>query len=179
MVLECMTASGVEASNTHDVFHGKGVLICGSSKNKYDGEFQCGRRHGYGRMEFNRAGIANSNTGALKKVIGAAIASSSSQHVSAGLGIYVGTWKDGRMHGEGKYTRADGTFYEGSWRDGLTHGFGKELVMVTSEVYEGTWHAGLRHGDGTITCKGNRRKGIWEMGQRIKWMTAEVPLSKS
>ncbi|KAG7393818.1 hypothetical protein PHYBOEH_006001 [Phytophthora boehmeriae] len=168
-----------EGEYQHDVFHGKGVQTRGSSKNKYDGEFQNGRRHGYGRMEFNGATIANSDTAALKKIIGAAVASTSSQHVSRGLAFYVGTWKDGRMHGEGKYTRADGSFYEGAWRDGLAHGFGKELVMATSEVYEGTWHAGLRHGDGTITRKGNRRKGVWEMGQRIKWTTAEVPLPKN
>jgi hypothetical protein len=167
-----------EGEYQHDVFHGKGVLARGSSKSKYDGEFQNGRRHGYGRMEFAAAATASVAGGALKKIIGAAMASGSGQQ-STGLAVYAGSWKDGRMHGEGKYTRADGSFYEGSWRDGLAHGFGKELVMATGEIYEGTWHAGLRHGDGAVTRNGARRKGTWEMGQRTKWTTAEVSVQKA
>lgn len=96
-----------------------------------------------------------------------------------GLAVYVGSWKDGRMHGSGKYTRGDGSFYDGSWRDGLAHGFGKELVMATGEIYEGIWHTGLRHGDGTVTRNGNRRKGLWQMGQRTKWTVAEVSVQKA
>ncbi|KAL4088044.1 hypothetical protein PRIC1_012474 [Phytophthora ramorum] len=176
------TGDRYEGEYQHDVFHGKGVLTRGSSKSKYDGEFQNGRRHGYGRMEFAAAANTSMNSsaasGAFKKIIGAAIATGTGQPLSTGLAVYVGSWKDGRMHGEGKYTRGDGSFYEGSWRDGLAHGFGKELVMTTGEIYEGTWHAGLRHGDGTVTRNGARRKGLWEMSQRLKWTTAEVPLQK-
>ncbi|KAE9090353.1 hypothetical protein PF010_g18613 [Phytophthora fragariae] len=170
-----------EGDYQHDLFHGKGVLTRGSNKSKYDGEFQKGRRHGHGRMEFAVAMNNNgTSSGVLKKIIGAAIASGGAGHqLSTGVAVYVGSWKDGRMNGEGKYTRPDGSFYEGTWRDGLAHGFGKELIMATAEIYEGTWHAGLRHGDGTVTRNGSRRKGVWEMGQRIKWTTAEVPLSKS
>ncbi|KAL3670899.1 hypothetical protein V7S43_004084 [Phytophthora oleae] len=166
-----------EGDYQHDVFHGKGMLARGSSKNKYEGEFQNGRRHGYGRMEFAAPAITNgsasSGSGVFKKLVGAAAKAN-----GAGLAVYVGSWKDGRMHGEGKYTRGDGSFYEGSWRDGLAHGLGKELIMATGEVYEGTWYTGVRHGEGTVTRNGTRRKGTWEMGQRIKWTTAELPLHK-
>ena len=31
---------------------------------------------------------------------------------------YEGEWRDGRPHGQGTYTTADGTIYEGSWREG-------------------------------------------------------------
>ncbi|KAG2789671.1 hypothetical protein PC129_g14748 [Phytophthora cactorum] len=167
-----------EGEYQHDVFHGKGVLTRGSSTSKYDGEFQNGRRHGNGRMEFaapvNTNTNSSTNSGAFKKIIGAAMTNG----MGTGLAVYVGSWKDGRMHGAGKYTRGDGSFYEGSWRDGLAHGFGKELIMATGEIYEGTWHAGLRHGDGTVTRNGTRRKGLWEMGQRIRWTAAEIPLPK-
>ncbi|RLN80930.1 hypothetical protein BBJ28_00003410 [Nothophytophthora sp. Chile5] len=162
-----------EGEYQHDVFHGEGVLTRGSNSSKYDGEFQNGRRHGFGRMEFAAAANPNAITPSVLKTVAAAAMVSSSQ-LPAGLASYVGAWEDGRMHGEGKYTRADGSFYEGTWHNGLAHGFGTEAVVATSEMYEGTWHAGLRHGDGSVTRNRHQRKGVWETGQPIKWTTAEI-----
>ena len=39
--------------------------------------------------------------------------------------IYEGEWKDGKTHGQGKETHADGETYEGEWKDGVPHGQGK------------------------------------------------------
>jgi hypothetical protein len=97
---------------------------------------------------------------------------------SGSVSTYVGDWKDGRMHGEGRYTRADGSFYEGGWVDGLCHGTGREVDIASGEVYEGGWQSGVRHGEGSISRSGKRRRGVWEMGRRLKWTTAEVSIPK-
>ena len=38
---------------------------------------------------------------------------------------YEGGWKDGKRHGQGKFTDAYGDTYEGEWKDGKKHGQGK------------------------------------------------------
>lgn len=167
-----------EGEYQKDVFHGKGVLFRGTSGSKYDGEFQFGKKHGHGRMEFANSTVSTGKLASgsdLKAILSAAGGNSISTSPSS---AYEGGWKDGRMHGEGKYTRADGGFYDGTWLDGLCHGFGKEMVLATGELYEGHWQKGLRHGEGCVTRSGKRRKGIWETGRRVKWTTAEVPIFK-
>ena len=37
---------------------------------------------------------------------------------------YVGTWKDGKKHGQGTHTFPDGSMYVGTWKDGNKHGQG-------------------------------------------------------
>ena len=32
-------------------------------------------------------------------------------------GIYIGYWKDDKMHGMGKYTHSDGNEYTGEWKE--------------------------------------------------------------
>jgi hypothetical protein len=39
--------------------------------------------------------------------------------------VYEGAWRDGKRHGQGKYTYADGAVYEGEWCDDKRHGRGK------------------------------------------------------
>ena len=63
---------------------------------------------------------------------------------------YEGEWKDGRQHGQGKETDADGDTYEGEWKDGKTHGQGKE-THADGETYEGEWRDGVPHGQGKLT----------------------------
>jgi len=31
---------------------------------------------------------------------------------------YMGEWKDGKKHGQGKFTYTDGGWYDGSWKEG-------------------------------------------------------------
>ena len=42
------------------------------------------------------------------------------------------------MHGEGKYTSADGDVYEGELKNGMAHGEGK-MTFADGSVYEGNW----------------------------------------
>jgi len=39
---------------------------------------------------------------------------------------YLGEWKKGKFHGNGKLTWKDGSSYEGAWKEGLKHGHGIE-----------------------------------------------------
>ena len=38
--------------------------------------------------------------------------------------------------------------------------------------YEGQWHNGKQHGEGVyITAQGQRKKGEWKEGKRVRWIT--------
>ena len=58
---------------------------------------------------------------------------------------YVGEFKDGKLHGQGTFTWADGEKYVGEWKDDLQHG-------------QGTF----------IFANGTVDKGIWENGELVK-----------
>ena len=52
--------------------------------------------------------------------------------------VYEGDFVDGKIHGKGKYTYADGDVWEGDWVDGKQHGKGK-FISANGESYEGDW----------------------------------------
>ena len=60
---------------------------------------------------------------------------------------FEGEFKNGKMHGLGKYTWSDGSFYEGELKDGKRHGAGL-FVRSDGRVYEGMWKEDMRHGRG-------------------------------
>ncbi|KAJ0407485.1 hypothetical protein ATCC90586_008960 [Pythium insidiosum] len=167
-----------------DAFHGRGVWARGSGST-YDGEFKNGRRHGRGRMTFvqpsqrnDKTSNSSNNKDALATVALRRASQPPQDASQPAVAVYDGEWRDGRMHGQGRYTRPDGSFYEGTWVDGQSHGFGREVNAATGEVFEGTWRQGQRHGDGTVLRQGRKRRGVWELGQRVKWTSAEVPIAK-
>ncbi|MDC0201905.1 hypothetical protein OAJ56_01540 [Flavobacteriales bacterium] len=82
-----------------------------------------------------------------------------------GNNIYVGEWKDGKKHGQGTYTLADGSKYIGEWENGKENGQG---IMVYSDSvrYEGEWNDGEWHGKGTHTyADGSKYEGEWNDGE--------------
>lgn len=64
-------------------------------------------------------------------------------------GIYHGTVRGGRLHGQGWIQWRDGTRYEGGFVDGLMEGQGY-LQRANGDLYRGHFKAGLRHGAGTL-----------------------------
>ena len=65
--------------------------------------------------------------------------------------LYVGEMEDGKEHGKGIYTCADGSkIYEGEWKDGLEHGKGI-YTWPDGSKYEGEWKDGKEHGKGIFT----------------------------
>ncbi len=51
----------------------------------------------------------------------------------------MGEWKDGKRHGQGTYTWADGKKYIGEWKDDKKHGKGM-LTWPDGKEYVGEWH---------------------------------------
>jgi len=47
-------------------------------------------------------------------------------------------------------------------------------MWPNQKQYDGEWQEGKQHGKGKFTnSKGQSRWGIWENGQRIKWITPD------
>jgi hypothetical protein len=87
-----------------------------------------------------------------------------------GFGSYTGqTNEDGRAHGQGFYTWADGRKYEGEWKDGKQHGKGiytwPDERGYSRRKYEGEWKDGKWHGKGMMEWwSGDKYEGEWKDG---------------
>ena len=69
---------------------------------------------------------------------------------SYGTHVYKDWMRDGKMHGWGTYTWANGNRYEGDWRDDKRTGRGT-FTWADGDRYEGDWRDGKKHGRGTYT----------------------------
>ena len=69
---------------------------------------------------------------------------------------YVGEWKDGMFHGQGKYTNPNGEEYVGKWKDGEKHGQGTQ-IRSNGNKYVGEWKNGRNHGQGTFTFSSGQK----------------------
>jgi len=75
---------------------------------------------------------------------------------------FVGDWKDGQLHGKGKFSFGDGSYYEGHYQDDARHGTGV-MTEANGSVYEGEWVADARHGTGVMTeANGSVYEGEWQ-----------------
>ena len=84
-----------------------------------------------------------------------------------GKHVYEGNMRDGKHHGQGIHTWANGDRYEGEWREGKEHGYGI-YTWANGDRYEGEWHNDKHHGQGTYTwADGDRYEGEWRNGRRV------------
>ena len=51
---------------------------------------------------------------------------------------YVGSWKEGRVEGKGKFTYASGNTYEGQVKNGMANGYGV-FNHKSGQVFTGMW----------------------------------------
>ena len=65
-------------------------------------------------------------------------------------GVYEGTFRNGRQHGQGSYQLPNGYRYEGDWVKGEILGQGR-ATFPNGSVYEGQFAEGKPNGTGTIT----------------------------
>ena len=73
------------------------------------------------------------------------------------FGVYTGTFKDGKKHGQGRYEFKNGIIYEGEYVDGLKQGQGKLYNPGSSLLYEGHFDKNLPNGRGaSVNGKGRR-----------------------
>lgn len=79
---------------------------------------------------------------------------------------YEGQFLDGKKHGPGKFSYANGESYEGEWRNDKPNGEGI-YVWSKGVRYEGEWRDGIRHGKGSYKWRGgNRYEGEWQEGKK-------------
>ncbi|XP_072253374.1 alsin-like isoform X2 [Leuresthes tenuis] len=85
---------------------------------------------------------------------------------------YQGQWREGKIHGFGKYKYANGEVYEGCFCDGQRHGYGMlssgKLARTSSSVFIGHWVHDKKTGYGVhddIT-RGEKYMGQWLDDQR-------------
>ena len=78
--------------------------------------------------------------------------------------VYQGGWKDGKKHGQGKFTTLKGKVYTGNWEEGKKDGYGK-VTLNGKIVYDGYWKEGKkdRHGKKTYS-DGSVYVGNWKEG---------------
>ena len=87
----------------------RGTYRYASKGEKYDGEWKINKKHGIGRMTYEKAGEYN------------------------------GFWENGRRHGEGVFTYTNGDTYSGWWKFGEKEGTGCYTFKSTGMKLFGDW----------------------------------------
>jgi hypothetical protein len=81
--------------------------------------------------------------------------------------IYIGEFKNNKMHGQGTYFYNNGDEYKGSWKDSLSNGQGI-YTYQNGNKYKGDWKDGDWEGKGTfIWSDASMYKGTWKNGKII------------
>ena len=81
------------------------------------------------------------------------------------VGIYEGHWKNGNLHGLGKYTWSPENYYTGQWEDNKFHGMGL-YVWTKGHYYIGIWKHNKRHGLGEYVVHGESRFRYWDTDRK-------------
>nr|XP_020470120.1 alsin-like [Monopterus albus] len=85
---------------------------------------------------------------------------------------YQGLWRDGKIHGFGKYKYASGEVYEGCFCDGQRYGYGMlssgKLAKASYSVFIGQWIQDRKTGYGVYDdiTRGEKYMGLWLDDQR-------------
>jgi len=84
-------------------------------------------------------------------------------------GKFTGGWEQGKRHGYGKQSWADGRTYDGFWEVNKRHGKGN-YVKPNGEVYDGEWQRHKRHGQGSQSyASGSTYAGEWAEDVKCGW----------
>ncbi|KAF7216143.1 alsin isoform X1 [Nothobranchius furzeri] len=137
---------------------------------QYTGSWHAGRVHGRGTMKWpdGRTYKGNFKNG-LEDGYGECLIPNKGQDKPD---TYQGQWREGKIHGFGKYKYASGEVYEGCFCDGQRHGYGMQssgkLARTSSSVFIGNWVHDKKEGYGVnddIT-RGEKYMGMWLEDQR-------------
>lgn len=89
---------------------------------------------------------------------------------------YIGTWVDGKMHGNGAFVwelvkndEKKQEKYDGDYFQGKKQGKGK-FYFVSGNYYEGDWMNGKMEGEGIMYDKEGKvlKDGIWKNGTYVQ-----------
>nr|XP_046260313.1 alsin-like isoform X3 [Scatophagus argus] len=137
---------------------------------RYTGSWLAGRVHGRGTMKWpdGRTYSGNFKSG-LEDGYGECVIPNK---VLNKADIYQGHWRDGKIHGFGKYKYASGEVYEGCFSEGQRHGYGMlssgKLAKKSSSVFIGHWVNDKKTGYGVYDniTRGEKYMGLWLDDQR-------------
>uniref|UniRef100_H3CDQ7 Alsin Rho guanine nucleotide exchange factor ALS2 n=1 Tax=Tetraodon nigroviridis TaxID=99883 RepID=H3CDQ7_TETNG len=132
---------------------------------KYNGGWMSGRLHGRGTLRWpdGRSYCGNFRNG-LEDGYGECVMPNKELNKTDS---YHGHWRDGKIHGFGKYKYASGEVYEGCFSDGQRHGYGMlssgKLGKETSSVFIGCWVHDKKTGYGVYDdiSRGEKYMGMW------------------
>ncbi|XP_073148740.1 phosphatidylinositol 4-phosphate 5-kinase 9-like isoform X2 [Henckelia pumila] len=147
---------------------------------KYEGEWRCGMRHGYGKLQWPSGAIYEGEfSGGYMHGTGTYVKSDHTTYkgrwrlnLKHGLGhqsfpngdIFEGSWIRGTPEGPGKYAWANGNMYLGNMKGGKMSGKGS-LTWTNGDSFEGSWLNGMMHGFGVYTwSNGSFYVGTWTQG---------------
>ncbi|XP_076603108.1 alsin-like isoform X2 [Chaetodon auriga] len=137
---------------------------------QYTGGWLAGRVHGRGTMKWpdGRTYSGNFKSG-LEDGYGECMIPNKELNKTD---IYQGHWREGKIHGFGKYKYASGEVYEGCFSDGQRHGYGMlssgKMAKKSSSVFIGHWVHDRKTGYGVYDdiTRGEKYMGMWLDEQR-------------
>lgn len=72
-----------------------------------------------------------------------------------------------KLHGQGKYTFADGSVYAGDFQRDMRHGHGEMTYINGRTRFVGTWNNNWRNGKGSLFyADGSVWKGKWQRDEQ-------------
>lgn len=135
----------------------------------YDGEYQDGKRHGFGSYYYEDGVLCYAGFWKEDQKDGMGVSFRNSDHA-----LHVSRWEQGRPQGfaalfdkdgtlryggrieNGKkqgagvtYCQEDGTLFVGKWENGQPTGYGSSFDQEGNLLYSGMWKNGRRNGNGT------------------------------
>lgn len=148
---------------------------------RYEGDFQDGRFHGFGRLEQM---ISRSERAYYEGDWVAGVREGRGTYWDGRSRLYIGQWRDDLRHGRGAYffgvsdwypnkhtelwLRENTENYTGDFVDDLYQGQGI-YRWPDGQRYEGRFYANEKHGPGTFFYPtGTRREQVWEYGRFVR-----------
>ncbi|XP_047226297.1 alsin-like isoform X4 [Girardinichthys multiradiatus] len=132
---------------------------------QYTGGWLVGRIHGRGTMKWPDGRVYKGNfKNGLEDGYGECLVPNKVQDKHD---TYQGQWREGKIHGFGKYKYASGEVYEGCFCDGQRHGYGMlssgKLALTSSSVFIGHWVHDKKTGYGVHDdiMRGEKYMGFW------------------
>lgn len=118
---------------------GKGVAVNSKTFEKYEGDWQMGKRHGYGREYFNNGNVK-----------------------------YIGSFQYGKYEGSGILYLKNGDRYEGGFLHGKMHGKNGRYIYKNGDVLTISFDNGMRQGFGVFTQNsGSQNNTFFKNDKRI------------
>lgn len=144
--------------------HGKGTYVFANSQTliKYIGEFEFGRRSGFGTLYYkDGATYVGHFRNDLREGKG--------KQAYANGEVYQGDFFEEMRHGHGKYTYPDGEYYEGQFVFSKYQGEGV-YHFADGRIYTGSFSNDLFHGYGVLKNPWSQviQEGVWHYDKLIE-----------